>query len=1087
MVGAVRAKWKLNIGAALCLLASGAAAQDEIEFRHPGIEWNTIETEHFSVNFHKGAERTARVVAQVAEDVYEPVTSLYNHKPEGKVSFIIIDYDDISNGGAYFFDNKIEIYAPSMDFEFRGTHNWLRNVVTHEFTHVVQIQTSLKFGRHVPAVYLQWLGYESERRPDVLYGYPNVIATYPISGFADPVWFAEGIAQYNRTDLRYDFWDSHRDMILRSYALDSSMLSWESMGVFGKTSLGNESSYNAGFAFVRYIAQKYGEDKLQQISRNLASLTSFSIDGAIKDAVGKSGSAVYEDWRSDMERDYAARVAPVKTNLREGSSFIQEEGESAGSQGSVEQTGKFLTPSPSFAGAHQEACCRAVYGSGFVNLYPAYSPDGQKLAYVSTKGADYFGLASLYLYDAKTGKERLVQPGVHSSLCWSPDGNALYYTKPTRENPGWYLLYDVYRYDLVNDKEVRITHAQRATSPTASPDGAQLACVINHDGTTNIAVMKGDGTDLHQITHYEHGEQFYNLKWSPKGDRILFDYSIRDGRDIGWVRPDGTDLQFLIQGADDSRDGSFSPDGSRILFSSDRTGIFNVYSYDLASGKISEMTNVLGGAFYPTSNAAGDVVYSTYTSKGYKVVRLLKAVELQDSTHHYLTVDEVRGAMGSGMQANAGGTTSPLKQFDWNALRSYADSNLTPLPTHPYKGIFSSVSIMPLLRIDNYNTSSNGLDVVKPGVYLASQDLITGTGFFAGADINRRLERDLFLQFSYDGRVPLLHQLGIDPEVSLELYDVTRKTSTYVSLADRPPFPIDVTYHLFEFDFGFLGIPISSSSYLDAQYAHSSYSSALGSFLNTRTNSLVPASSDLYLIGNTLSAKYSLNAILPSSTDQINPVGRNITLRVSRELNKFASTDSAGFQRYEVTDAGIQPVYDKINFTRLEFDWKEHLPLFFPRHTLTVELHGGTILGKAVDEFFDFYGGGLIGMKGYPFYSLGGNSLATVGMTYRFPLMSNIDVRLGQIYLQHLYASVYGDIGDAWTKSKPALGDFKRDVGMEVRLDANSFYALPTKIFFNAAYGLDRFSQFIRFQNETVTYGKEWRFYLGVLFDFNVE
>jgi hypothetical protein len=58
---------------------------------------------------------------------------------------------------------------------------------------------------------------------------------------------------------------------------------------------------------------------------------------------------------------------------------------------------------------------------------------------------------------------------------------------------------------------------------------------------------------------------------------------------------------------------------------------------------------------------------------------------------------------------------------------------------------------------------------------------------------------------------------------------------------------------------------------------------------------------------------------------------------------------------------------------------------------------------------------------------------------------------------------------------------------MEVRLDANSFYALPTKIFFNAAYGLDRFSQFIRFQNETVTYGKEWRFYLGVLFDFNVE
>ena len=51
-------------------------------------------------------------------------------------------------------------------------------------------------------------------------------------------------------------------MILRSYALDGNMLSWDDMGVFGKTSLGNESSYNAGFALVDYIARTYGEAKL---------------------------------------------------------------------------------------------------------------------------------------------------------------------------------------------------------------------------------------------------------------------------------------------------------------------------------------------------------------------------------------------------------------------------------------------------------------------------------------------------------------------------------------------------------------------------------------------------------------------------------------------------------------------------------------------------------------------------------------------------------------------------------------------------------------------------------------------------------
>ena len=69
---------------AILLPVSSLTAQDE--FYHPELEWKSIETEHFFVHFHDGAERTARVVANVAEDIYGPVTSLYNFRPEGKVS-----------------------------------------------------------------------------------------------------------------------------------------------------------------------------------------------------------------------------------------------------------------------------------------------------------------------------------------------------------------------------------------------------------------------------------------------------------------------------------------------------------------------------------------------------------------------------------------------------------------------------------------------------------------------------------------------------------------------------------------------------------------------------------------------------------------------------------------------------------------------------------------------------------------------------------------------------------------------------------------------------------------------------------------
>ena len=118
----------LALGALALCPAPFAAAQED-EFIHPELEWKTIETQHFFVHYHDGAERTGRTIAKIAEEVYGPITSFYGHEPDQKVNFVVTDHDDISNGGAYFFENKIEIFAPSLDYVLRGTHNWLRDVV----------------------------------------------------------------------------------------------------------------------------------------------------------------------------------------------------------------------------------------------------------------------------------------------------------------------------------------------------------------------------------------------------------------------------------------------------------------------------------------------------------------------------------------------------------------------------------------------------------------------------------------------------------------------------------------------------------------------------------------------------------------------------------------------------------------------------------------------------------------------------------------------------------------------------------------------------------------------------------------------
>jgi hypothetical protein len=354
--------------------------------------------------------------------------------------------------------------------------------------------------------------------------------------------------------------------------------------------------------------------------------------------------------------------------------------------------------------------------------------------------------------------------------------------------------------------------------------------------------------------------------------------------------------------------------------------------------------------------------------------------------------------------------------------------------------------------------------------------------------MNTRLERDLFLQFYYRGQIPLLYQLGLEPVASIELYNVTRKTEGAAAIGESL-LQLESTLDLLEFNFALNQRALSQFSETELRYRHSRYTSILNSFTLPETGFLVPSSSDLYFIGNDITLQLKVNALLPSRTSEISPVGRRITIRFGAEFNKLQSTDSLGRLEYEISSAGaLKPLYDNYTFPRIEVWWREYIPFLFRGHTLNPSLRLGTIMGPPVDNFFDFYAGGLIGMKGYPFYSLGGNEMVVLGLSYRFPIIEKIDFRFLQIYFDKLYASVYADIGDAWTGRAPTFSQLKRDAGIELRLETFSYYAYPTRIFFNASYGFDKFTvAYNIYDNRTVSYGEEWRFYFGVLFGFDFE
>ena len=161
------------------------------EYSHNHLGWYSIESSHFIIHFQEGNSRSAQVVSRIAEEIYNPITELYQYEPDSKVNIVLKDREDYSNGAAYFFDNKIDIWVPSLDSPLRGTPQLDENVITHEFVHIVQIQASMKRKRTIPILYLQWLSYEKVRRPDVLYGFPNGIVSLPFASINIPAWLAK--------------------------------------------------------------------------------------------------------------------------------------------------------------------------------------------------------------------------------------------------------------------------------------------------------------------------------------------------------------------------------------------------------------------------------------------------------------------------------------------------------------------------------------------------------------------------------------------------------------------------------------------------------------------------------------------------------------------------------------------------------------------------------------------------------------------------------------------------------------------------------------------------------------------------------
>ena len=195
-------------------------------------------------------------------------------------------------------------------------------------------------------------------------------------------------------------------------------------------------------------------------------------------------------------------------------------------------------------------------------------------------------------------KRQKITSGVRSTLAWYNDGNKIIYSKLDDDNPNMYNVHDLYVYDIQEDDEERLTYNLRANQPAISPDEKKITFIFQKDGTTNLGLVDIDGKNYKPLTFFMNGEQIYNPKFSNDGSYIVFDYSYHHTRDIYKIDINGGTPISVIATNHDERNPCFNKNGN-LIYASDETGIFNLYSYDLSTQTKKQLTNVLGGAFMP--------------------------------------------------------------------------------------------------------------------------------------------------------------------------------------------------------------------------------------------------------------------------------------------------------------------------------------------------------------------------------------------------------------------------------------------------------------------------------------------------------
>jgi len=201
-------------------------------------------------------------------------------------------------------------------------------------------------------------------------------------------------------------------------------------------------------------------------------------------------------------------------------------------------------------GTHQ----RRLFGrKGFDFFQPRWSPNGSRLLVTRCNGSFGFTANCDIMLGGRLGSGRhvLVDGGrFNGNATFSPDGRRVAF-----DGDRGGLVSAVWVMTIRGGRPVRLTRPNlEAFWPNWSPDGSHLAFSSNCcRPASDVFTMRADGTHKRRLTRVAGGGGAAFASYSPDGRRIIFSSDQRRGpafdrSDLFVMRPDGSQVRRIVKG-----------------------------------------------------------------------------------------------------------------------------------------------------------------------------------------------------------------------------------------------------------------------------------------------------------------------------------------------------------------------------------------------------------------------------------------------------------------------------------------------------------------------------------------------------------